>query len=105
MGASNTDFFESIATYVLCESTGRQPGKTCDRSGLNTEITYQLLFDVALILLASFPAVNLIYTINFCKGKRRCIKWPLGSKTSASSQLRSKDSNSAISTSVTRINN
>ena len=108
-GASNTQFLENIAAYFLCESTGRQPGETCDRSGIDAEIAYQLLFDVALILFASFPAVNLIYATNVSKWKRHCMKWHFGivGKTSTSSQLRAKDTcNSTVtSTSVTRLNN
>ena len=32
----------------------------------------QLLFDIAFILLGSFPAVNLIYAVNFSYLKQKC---------------------------------
>ena len=53
-----------------------RPGNSCadERRSLNNGVINQLLFDIAYILLGSFPAVNLIYAVNFSYLKKKCKK-------------------------------
>ena len=58
---------QRLSEYLLCESIGMRPGNSCadERRSLSNEVILQLLFDIAFILLGSFPAVNLVYAVNF----------------------------------------
>ena len=42
-----------------------------ERSALDDQVMIQLLYDVAYILLGSFPAVNLIYAVNISDLKQK----------------------------------
>ena len=71
---SVTEFRQDLSEYLLCESIGMKPGNSCadERRSLNNAVTMQFLFDIAFILLCSFPAVNLIYAVNFSYLKQKC---------------------------------
>ena len=69
-------FRQDLSEYLLCESIGMRPGNSCadERRSLNSAVILQILFDIAYILLGSFPAVNLIYAVNISDLKQKCRK-------------------------------
>ena len=81
-----------LTEYLLCESSGMQPGRMeCSRSSINDLIPALILFDITAIILGSFPAANLLYALNVHEVKERFRKC-FGSQAISQRTLISKTS-------------
>ena len=68
---------QSIADYLLCESTGVRAGQECDR-GEFEKVDLVVLMSVSLTLLGFVPAVILTYVVNVAELKKKwtmCSLW------------------------------
>jgi len=73
----------NIIDYFLCEKDGFDPDHSC-RQDLNVTIDNVTIVTLSYVLLAMFPAVNLIYVINVKELKDFIKKWlPRGSRKAA----------------------
>ena len=70
---TNTEFADELRKYFVCESKGIDPNspEACDRSGFERH-QMPALTALAFILLALFPAVNLIFAVNSRELKQFC---------------------------------
>ena len=62
---------EEFNAYFICESLGTSVEIICDRSAINRSIPDQILFDILQMFYGSFPAVNLLYAINFREAREK----------------------------------
>jgi len=66
-------FTSGLVSYFLCESTGTNDGKVCDRTAFE-QFSNPIPAALSFILLGLYPVVNLIYVVNIQelkqKGKR-----------------------------------
>ena len=69
-----TGFVSELTFYFACESQGIQPGRTCER-GFNRISGSEVALIFLYILLGFFPAVSLVYVINYQEMKEKCLKW------------------------------
>ena len=62
---------EEFAAYFGCESGGLSLESPCDRSAIDRNVSSQALYDVVLMIYGTYPAVNLLYAVNFADLKRK----------------------------------
>jgi len=73
---NSTQFSGAVAEYWLCESTGVNPENSCDRLRESfQQLSFPGLSAVSYILLGIFPAVNLIFAVNFREIKQKFRTW------------------------------
>ena len=95
---------QDVVSYFLCESSGIRPGETCNRSKINSAIPIQLLFDLAFVLLALLPVVNLTYAVNIYELKQRWKGRRRTHKTSVTHITMTSRAKSASTSSLMRTN-
>ena len=61
---------KAIAQHFACEAPGYVPGK-CDQAVYQQYYSYWWLSDITDILIGLFPAVNLVFVINFQETQKR----------------------------------
>ena len=66
---------QTFAAYILCESTGTLTANSCseEKSQLNKLMAFHVCSDIAYMLLAVVPTVNIIYVIHVRKLKQQCM--------------------------------
>ena len=57
-----SQFNTDISNYFLCESSGTNPNKVCDREF--ERFNSRMVFITALLIVGMFPIVNLVYVLN-----------------------------------------
>ena len=63
---------EALNAFLSCESMGVIPGTECDKSEFGTAYyPAQSFFDISIVIILLYPAVNLIYVIDVQEIKRR----------------------------------
>ena len=83
-------FNEELTRYILCQSTGSQPGaELCNRSELNRIVRLQVVYDTVAVLFTLIPTVNLLYAINPERIKRLYIRCSARLKHSDNDKVKS----------------
>ncbi len=63
LAVSSKDAESELNAYFICESTGVNPGKVCDRSGFGSALPVYL-FAAQFVVGIGYPFVNLMYALN-----------------------------------------
>ena len=71
--ARNSDqFYAAILNYFTCELSGTSPECDAEKVALDV-LTVPILWITVHMLLGAFPAVHLLYVVNFGEVKQKCL--------------------------------